>query len=562
MFAMGCGSPSSAGPSETGTWDSESESGTEAGAETGPEPVCVPGEQRCTDAGVGVETCDDTGLGWSAQACESYAACTVCVDDGDPLCEGRSVRCAGPCDPSPDAPSSMGCSFVTVWMPWGRKFEPETQELVVSNPDPQRAATVSLSSVALGTRDESPVGEPVLVEPGESATFTIEAPFLISETSLLTTGGVYRIASDLPLSVTQQGPPLNTGGPQSWVAASMLLLPELSFRGDFVVSAAKTKLDQFLSESYFIVVALEDDTQVTWTSPVETPGNGAPVPPLEAGELGSLQLNRFDQLQVTASKPLDQLLGADMTGAVVTADKAVAVFAGSPCGQLQLSSRSCDPMFEQLIPIEYWGRTYVVPPVLDRSTTERDELMHFRVLAGDAGVTVTDALGGAMTPIAFQERGESSEQFLDASSGVVLRGDGPFAVTHYPDDYEVNPGPLPLAYGDTAMTQVVPVEQYLDRYVVHLDERWDKTALDFVRRAGGPEVTFAGLVVQDWAPLGDYEWARVQFSDFTATAIAESEGPFGLSVYAYGPAPLPFDDAEDVGGAHPAGLGFLQLTVP
>lgn len=515
--------------------------------------------------------CAATGLEWEPVSCATHEACVPC-DDDDPLCgpvlgEG-AARCAGPCDPS-STPSHRGCSFVTVWMPWGRIDSPQPQSLVVTNPDPERTATVTLLQIPNGTREEVVVGEAQSIAPGASIDFEIDDPPFISASSLLRTGGVWRIAADLPVVVEQQAFAHDTGTVQRWLGASMLLLPEASFQGDFVVASASPKRDFFVAESYFVVVALEDDTEVTWHSPVPTAGNGAPIPPLEADESATLQLNRFDQLAVHARLlPEDPLAPLDLTGAVISTNKAVAAFSGVPCATPQSASKSCDPIFEQLIPIDYWGREVAVGTLYDRSTAQRSEAQYLRIISGDAGVRVREITGQATFDVEFDARGDVAELQLPPDQGAVLRGDGPFTVLRYLESWEFQPPgsgtSTELSHGDAALEQIVPTEQWLDAYDVRVDARWDTVVLHVVRYAGGAPVTVAGSELSGWVPFGDYESTQWPLPNLSATVQARSTQPFALGVHAHGAkaATGQPDTVVDASGSHPAGLGVASLTVP
>ncbi len=560
-----CGTPPGSGPRETGEVEESEEGEAEASDDEGPEPVCVPGSQRCGD--VGIETCAATGLEWSEEACPRYASCTPCIGDDDPLCEGLEVRCTGPCDPDPDAANSAGCSFVTVWLPWYRINVVLDETIVVVNPDPSRVATVSLLQIPNGSRDEAPVGDPIELAPGESASWVIEAPPFISPSTHFRTGGMWRIVSDLPLFASQEAFPYTQGGPQSWQGASLTLLPELSFRGDFVVPSAEKKKDEFAAEPYFVVIALEDDTELSWVPTKNTSGDGAPVPAVDAGEEGSLRLNRYDQVMVHSKRIQDGGL-IDLSGTRLHSDKAVAAFSGVPCAQPVLSARSCDPLMEQLIPIPYWGRSYVVPPPLSRSSAQREELTLLRLFAADGPMEIRETSGSGQGPWSLDARGDFVALELPADRGYVFESESAFMAVQYLDIFERNSpnGVQALVHGDTAMAQAVPTEQYLEHYAFATSAAWGSYALVFVRAAGGPEVELDGVALSSaasWSALGPWEWAVLEYPAFDASHLARSEAPFGLSIHAFGDAGNPPGvDGATTAGARPAGLGVQSLTTP
>src|SRR5690606_1417245 len=156
-------------------------------------------------------------------------------------------------------------------------------------------ATVELWHIPLGTREETPHELPVELAPGASVRWELPAPTWYLESSEFRTGYLYRVISDTPVSVAQTAPPAGESPVVGPAGGSSLLLPERSFRGDFVVASALPKPGAGILKSYFTVVALEDGTQLRWTPPVATTGDNAPIPPAGPGETVQLELNRFDQ---------------------------------------------------------------------------------------------------------------------------------------------------------------------------------------------------------------------------------------------------------------------------
>ena len=526
--------------------------------------VCLPGEQRCSESG-GIESCDDSGLGWTESPCQRYESCIVCVGDDDPLCEGLDVRCSGPCDPGLDNASSRGCSFVTVWMPRDLEITQVPQVVEVSNPDSEREASVQLLEIPMGEREEYPYGEPVTLAPGERHRFELPFLELLSTTSLLRTGSLWRISSDLPVTAHQFAPydldsSLNFGGS----GGGTLLLPEDAFLGDFVAVSRHRKFAPTVSESYFIVVALEDETTVAWEPPMPTVGNGLPVPPAMAGERVEVTLNRYDWVRVHASAEDPDFPLPDVSGTVIESNAPVAAFAGVPCGYVPTESpwgADCDHMQEQLLPLNFWGQEYVLPHPPVRGPGDAFAL---RIYAAGAG-TVSETTGTGLGPWTFAARGEWVEVLVDASqfaageAGLVLTGDTAFMPVIYLRSAALAGGTQVLSTGDPAMTQVLPTAQYLSRQSVATPETFFENHIQLLRPAGGAAIRADGSEVEGWTSVGDYETTSLVVGP-ASVVILDSEGAFGVLRYGF-----MGSEAEPVNGAAYAGigsLGFEELTTP
>lgn len=127
----------------------------------------------------------------------------------------------------------------------------------------------------------------------------------------------------------------------------------------------------------FSVVAVEDDTRVLV---VPKAGTQQTVW-LNAGEAAYFY---WDDLFFTGD-----LMDGRMTGTHVLSspDKPIAVFQGSMCANVFHSA--CDHLFEQAVPLEYWGRQFLVVPIAIRMA---DDVV--RILSGsyNCRVSINDTI--------------------------------------------------------------------------------------------------------------------------------------------------------------------------
>ncbi|PRQ03066.1 hypothetical protein ENSA5_18370 [Enhygromyxa salina] len=537
----------------TGDGDGDGDTGDE-----GPVLICKPGETQCLDAET-LEVCAPTGLSWEQVPCEGYERCDPNFMDEE---GSLTAVCLGPCEELQDSASSEGCSFYTTSMyqatlPFNVTEEP-SDAIVVGNPQLDREATVSLYYVPYGSNKEElveeiggePIENPVVIPPGESHVFLLDPTITIyqdeQETSLFRSGVVYHAESDLPVVAYLHAPyeAQNTN-------ASTLLLPEHVMQNDYVVYSHGA----WQMPNYFTVIALHDQTTVTWRPSVETAGNSLPLPFVEQGEMGSQLLNRFDNIRIDTSIKHDRLkCEQDLSGTVVSADKpiwlvsAVRVLRLPWCGGIvpgcnDVDDMSCDYgsdfAMEQNLPLDYWGREYVGPasPVRD------GEQHHWRVFAGEDNVNVTVTPAQPGTPINLAQRGDWVEFIVPTGTDLLFEGDGVFMPVQYVTGHHDNANNI----GSPAMIQMVPTAQFLDRYVFVTGSGYSQNYVQVIREAGTPDVMLDGAAVAGWSAVAGWEVATVLIEE--GPHEITSAGSFGIVQYGY---------SEHVGAEqNSAGYGYM-----
>ncbi len=553
------------------------ESSTTTDADTGSESgivlVCVPGETRCNGQQY-LETCAPTGREWMKEPCPPNASCHSC-DSMDETC--AADHCIGPCDVASDLPSSAGCSFIA-----NRQlhpFEEWDDGIVIANPDTSRSATVSLFKIPEGGRKEELVdGFPITLGPSQAISHRINTSFILGFNSFFRTGGMFRITSDLPIIAYQHAPLENNSGNDS-----SLLLPESALGRDYVVTSYHPVPNPALTAgglpSYFEIIAIEDGTRVEWTPPVPTEGNGLPIPPLLPGETGMVTMNRFDTMRITASDkhPDYPFIARDVSGTVIHADKPIWVVGATRCAGVPVTDlfnyATCDPLQELLLPLQHWGTRYVAaaPP------PREEEWVHWRVYSGESGITVTSDPPLPEFPHTFETRGEYIDISVPPLTHFLIEGDGPFLPVLYLQSHrgeswtdetmtesELFPGGLPGGIGgDPSMAQMVPVEQFLSRYVLLTGIGFGRNWLVVIREQGNADIVVDGAIVDGYMPVGNYEVAHVPLTnmleDDTDIHIAESEDPFGVLQLGYSNN-IPQGEPGADGCVNPGGGGFCNSS--
>ncbi|WP_271999219.1 IgGFc-binding protein [Nannocystis radixulma] len=450
--------------------------------------ACAPNSTQCVDED-SWQQCDASGNGHGAPVdCEAGESCV-------------GGQCISLCALALATPSTVGCSFFANRM--DNYYAEQNDALVVGNTHPTRSAQVQLYLTTTGQNVEQPHGPLVTIEPGETHTFTLSnAP--IDKVSALRKGGSYRIASDVPV-VAYQHSPL---GAQETNDASMLF-PEHALQANYVIASYRQSLDD--SPSYFNVIATADDTTVTWTPPVTTSA-GAGVPQVFAGQTGEVVMHRHDTLQVVAAGP-----PGDLSGTIVGADRPIWVVGATECVNIPSAAVDyCDHVEEQMLPLEYWGVTYVGA----HAPLRANEKHYWRVYAAEDATTVTTTPALPGTPIAL-DRGQWKELVVANATSVIFSGTKPFLPVQYLESQEGGGGT-----GDPAMVQAIPVEQFLDRYAFATGTGYSQHYAQIIRMQGAADVRVDGQVVGGYYAVGDYEVADWQIAE--GPHLAESAGPFGL----------------------------------
>lgn len=431
----------------------------------------------------------------------------------------------------------------------------EPDGVFVVNPHEDEVVTIQALEIVEGQTEGWPLGEPIPLAPGERAVVRLP-PTLRSETTGLRAGGLLRLAADRPFAASLHGPYRPFLGNDS-----ALLLPDSGLGRRYVVEAYPPHLEHFQglgTPSFFEIAAIEDGTEVRWQPRGGATAAATDVPQVEAGQWSpSVVLRRHEVLRIVAADRGGGPSEQDVSGTVIEATAPVRVVAGSRCSAVPVSfdpGEGCDPLFEQLVPIDRWGRTTVVPhPPLRTS-----EAHHVRIFAGATGVSITaEPSVLPYEPYVFEEPGELLDVVVPHGTSFVLQADGPVMAVGYLQtrDFDVE-------IGDPAMVQLVPVEAFLARYVIATGTQWDRHFVQLSRRRGGAAVILDGAEVTEWEEVADWEVATVSVSE--GVHVARSEQPFGLTQYGWNNslhescAPFATHGTCQTSYAHPGGMS----TVP
>jgi hypothetical protein len=381
-----------------------------------------------------------------------------------------------------------------------QNFEEEPTSIVIGNVSETETATVQLYWGPGGV--ETAVGTAVTVGPLQTHEFVMNDPPEPGHVSVLRDGGSFRVESDLPIVAYQHSPIAAVANNDS-----SMLIPDHAQGKDYIVASWPASLGG--QPSYFNIVGIYDGTEVTWT-PAQATNGGTGVPAAPAGTPTTVMLDEWDMLQVTAN---------DVSGTIIETSLPVWAVGAVPCVNIPTNVTFCDHIEEQLLPLDYWGQTYVGA----HAPTRGNEDYYWRIYAGDDAVTITTTPAQSNTPITL-DKGEFVEFFTQES--FIIEGDGPIMPVQYLEGQDGGAGT-----GDPASYQMVPVEQFLERYVFVTGTGYNENYAQVIRPIGGADIMVDDVLVTGFYTVGAFEVADWSISE--GSHVAASDAPFGVIQVGY-----------------------------
>ncbi len=378
--------------------------------------------------------------------------------------------------------------------------------------------------------------------------------------SVIAKGGAYHLTSSIPVTVYQfsaleykgeggakdkdwsscpgnEPCANNLGQPVGCFSFSndaSLLLPSSAWTGNYRVTGQKGLGNESQGVgSYFAVVASSDDTVVTVKMPslqTALPGDG-----IAGTQALKFTLNAGDVAQIVAP-PGDN---HDLSGALVQADKAVQVLAGTPCsigGEPLPGLVSCDHLEESVFPAETLGKHYVVAPPTSPGGKVIGHLVRFYGNADDTKLTYVPSRPPGCP--ATLEAGEVVQCDGTVTDAFEVTGDHEFAVGGFMlSGYYQDPNGDPQKQkGDPSQTLATAVEQYRTRYIFLGPDDYDENWVDIVAptdtevEVDGDPVTEKGTKIG-----GDFEVIRHKLGAGKDGAhTLTSTKPVGIQVMGFG----------------------------
>ncbi len=474
----------------------------------------------------------------------------TCGDNIDNDCDGTiDTDCLTKCQLADIFKTSVGCVYYAVDMnnDPAEGYDSLPYAVVVSNTDPSDTATVNIQTKQGGVWTTI---QSFNIPPNQLHQFNL--PDRHVNYTNVNLAGAYKIVANVPV-VAYQFQPID--GVNSFTSDASLLIPTSALdRFYYNIGWGKPS---FGNPQVAIVVA-EDGTQVTMTPTTPTLAGGA-IPALAANVAYTFPTtyNAGDVIQIEASGGGNAGLG----GSFITANKPIALFSGNWCANVPTQVCCCDHLEEQLFGVQTWGKTYVGArhPVRNSGTpeaaywqivaAENGTTVSFRATPGTTGLPATQVINQGQV-ISFGVGGT-----VAAPGDFIVTADKPILVMQYMTSSQNTNASVANA-GDPFMTQAVPVEQFLDHYIVLAPVNWVNDRMVITKRVGetvtidGNLISQASFVtINDGVNPPQWEVGRISVGDgfhsLTGTA------PFGVTV-------LGFDSYDSYG--YPGGLNQQVLN--
>lgn len=284
----------------------------------------------------------------------------------------------------------------------------------------------------------------------------------------------------------------------------------------------------FLAGSRFMVTAPENNTRLTIT-PSVTVGSRPGGTPF------SITLNQGQTYQLSVAS----VLGADLSGSIISADKPVAVFGAHECTSIPSTYPACDHIVEQLFPTSSWGKNFVSMPLATRTRGDT-----FRILASQNNTSVY--VNG--NRVAVLNRGHLHERIISGPANITA--DRPILVAQYSNSSDYDG-----VISDPFMMLLPPYEQFLTEYRVATPS--SGIARNFINvvapaaAVGSIRINGTAIPASSFVSIGSSGFKGASVSVALGTHTLTGSMPFGVSVYG-------FDNYDSYG--YPGGLSLSPVA--
>lgn len=273
-------------------------------------------------------------------------------------------------------------------------------------------------------------------------------------------------------------------------------LPVDTFNTEYIVAT----WDQ-LTASEFGVYAAYDNTTVTITPSKAVTNHTAGVP-------YTITLNRGEGY---LAKSTGSGNNGNLTGTIISSDRPVGMVNGNVCTNVPLGTYYCDHIYEIAQPVQSWGKSILISNLPNRSNT------FYQAIASEDNTTVSQ--NGA--PIGTINKG----QFIQFSSGGddLISGNKPIYVTQFMTGSN-SPGSGGI--GDPAMGNMIPFEQYLNKYTFSTvgGSQFVQNHLSLI--APNSQI---GIVKLDGAIVATSEFSPIAASGYSVARLPLTDGVHSTS---------------------------------
>ena len=502
-----------------------------------PTPICH-GQLGCLLCDPGSTYCD----GDQVLECLEDGQSTVVAEncDDDESCVGG--ECWGACENAEAQLSYLGCHFMAVptlnqWLPgdFANDFG-----VVIGNPDDDPAEITVRKGSSVVTTAVIPAGQTQALE------LAYDPTLMTSSTSSVTRAqAAYEVESNIPVAAYQYNPlHYFSGFSNSYTNDASMLLPEHVLTGNYMIGGWPTwgsDLTGDWSPGFIAVVGTVDGTTVDLDSTAYTAGGtpGAVAP----GGSTSFTLNRGDVAQIVGRSPSSGAgawcssqgyptdgthcwdLESDLTGSVIGASEAVAVFVGHGCTYMPYNLGACDHVEEMSLPTETWGTQVVMTGIrLPTGSGVGDSIYRVMALSDSTQITFDPAIESDIIL--------NSGQFFefDTAQDFVIDATNQVFVWQGMKGAEANGGGTD---GDPAMGSGIPRLQWRTRYDFLVPDSYETNFINVVI-ADGTAVDLDGSPITTWDEIGSTGFLVARVALGAGSHVIDGTAAFSITAYGYG----------------------------
>ncbi len=282
---------------------------------------------------------------------------------------------------------------------------------------------------------------------------------------------------------------------RSAVSGATVCLPTPVLGKEYYSSNFTQASNEPNSNSYFTIIAVEDNTSIEITPASDTKNGWI------AGNTYTINLNKGQIYQVLGTTSGNS--GSDLTGSLIKSVssgaggcKRIAVFSGS--GKISIGCASpgtSDNLYQQLYPTGSWGLKYLTVPSYNRPTN------YYRIIRKTA--TTNLYVNGALIPAASFINGRYYE-FSNTSPNLITASE-PISVAQYFTTQNCSGNPSPY---DPEMIMLNPVEQNISNVTLVSSNlaatQNQQHHLHVIMRSGGTGISSFKM---DGIPVAATSWA-------------------------------------------------------
>lgn len=327
------------------------------------------------------------------------------------------------------------------------------------------------------------------------------------------------------------------GGSTSYGSSATLLLPVSAWGTNYLGVHGYAKSMAHGGDHLFLQIASDDDNNAVTIVGTSAIVGGMGVAPANANTPHTYNLNKGQVLQL--------MQDGDLSGSPIKSTKPVGLWGGNQCFNIDTMDFACDSAHQQVPPIAAMGHEYVA--VRHRDRAGQPENPPWRILGAVDGTKLTYSPAAPM----------GAPTTINARQIVKFNSPGPFVVKSPDDQHPFYMAghmlgastPNANGTGDPEYVNVIPPQQYLDKYIFMTDPTMSFTSITLVR-GKAKDATYKDVKL-DCQSSNVTGWTPISGTEFQSTTVelvnggqgvggcnnglhtVSSSAPFGLTVWGW-----------------------------